>query len=160
MDTVSLTIGSRRGIDNDTFTALARRADRLGYHTLWIGESWGQEVFTLLSMVACTTSAIRVGPGIVNVFSRTPGLIAQSIATLDVVSDGRAVLGLGTSGRIVVEQWHGVKYEKPLQRTREYIEILRKALAGERVNHEGAIFKLGGASACPSLRYRSAFLYT
>ena len=143
MEVTGLTIGTRRGIDNDTFIALAKRADELGYHALFTGESWGRDVFTVLTMVACHTSRIRVGTGIATLFSRTPAMTAQSIASLDIVSNGRAVLGLGTSGRIVVEQWHGVKFERPLERTREYIEIIRKALAGERMDHQGPIFKLG-----------------
>ena len=119
MEPTSLTISSRRGIDFDTVVELAKRADELGYDTLWMGESWGPDSFIALGMVACNTSNIKVGPGIVNVYSRTPGLIAQSAATLDLVSKGRAVLGLGASGRIVVEQWHGLKYEQPITRTRE-----------------------------------------
>ena len=142
MEPTSLTISSRRGIDFDTVVELAKRADELGYDTLWMGESWGPDSFIALGMVACNTSNIKVGPGIVNVYSRTPGLIAQSAATLDLVSKGRAVLGLGASGRIVVEQWHGLKYEQPITRTREYIEIVRLALAGERVDYQGPHFNL------------------
>ena len=74
--------------------------------------------------------AIGLGTGIVTVYSRTPGLIAQSIASLDVISGGRAILGLGSSGRIVIEDWHGVPFDHPVARTREYIEIIRMALAG------------------------------
>ena len=75
-------------------------------------------------------------------YSRTPGLIAQSIASLDCISKGRAILGLGTSGRIVVEDWHGVKFDHPVSRTREYIEIIRMALAGGRVNYDGRFYQL------------------
>ncbi len=85
---------------------------------------------------------IGVGTGIVNVFSRSPALVAQTAATLDELSGGRVWLGLGTSGPLVIEQWHGVPYKKPLQRTREYIEIIRLVLSGERVNYDGEIFHL------------------
>ena len=138
-----LSIGSRRGVDDEGLVQMAQRAEELGYDSLWIGESWGRDVFTVLTMIACHTSRIRLGTGIATIFTRTPALTAQSIASLDLVSKGRAMLGLGTSGRIVVEQWHGVKYEKPLQRTREYVEIIRRALAGERVDYQGELFQLG-----------------
>ena len=142
MGATGLSIGSRMDVDNDGIIALARRADELGYDSLWVGESWGRDVFTVLTMMACHTGRIRLGTGIVTVFSRTPALVAQSIASLDVASQGRAVLGLGTSGRIVIEEWHGVKYDRPVERTREYIDIVRMALAGQRVDYQGSLFQL------------------
>src|SRR2546430_1831330 len=81
----------------------AQRADELGYDTIFVPEAWSRDAFTTLGWIAANTRRIRLGPGIVNVFSRTPALIAQSIATLDEVSGGRAVLGLGTSGAKVIE---------------------------------------------------------
>ena len=93
-------------------------------------------------MLACHTERIGLGTGIVTVYSRTPGLIAQSIASLDRISGGRAILGLGSSGRIVIEDWHGVKFDYPVSRTREYIEIVRMALAGGRVNYDGRFYRL------------------
>lgn len=129
-------------ISNADMITLAQRADTLRYHSLWTGESWGRDVFTVLTMLACHTKSVRLGTGIATVFSRTPSLIAQSIASLDSISEGRAILGLGTSGRIVIEDWHGLPYQKPLARTREYIEIIRKALAGEAVDHQGELFQL------------------
>src|SRR5262249_38604424 len=110
--------------------------------SLWSGENWGRDNVTLLSYVAAHTDRIGVGTSIMNVFSRSPALIAQTAATLDELSGGRASIGLGTSGALVIEQWHGVPYRKPLQRTREYIEIIRLALSGERVNYDGEIFHL------------------
>ena len=150
MPATGLTIGSRWKIENDKLIALARRADELGYDSIWAGESWGRDAFTVLTMMACHTSRIRLATGIATVFSRSPTLTAQSIASLDVASKGRAVLGLGTSGATVIEEWYGVKYEAPLKRTREYIDIIRMALAGQRVNHEGDIFQLR--------RFRMGFL--
>ena len=142
MEATGLNIGSRRDTGNDEIIAIASRADELGYDTVWTGESWGRDVFTVLTMIACHTSKIRVGTGIATVFSRTPALLAQSIASLDIVSKGRAVLGLGTSGRTVIEEWHGLKYQRPLERTREYIDIIRMALAGQRVDYQGRFFRL------------------
>ena len=117
-------------------------AEELGYDTFWMGEAWGQEVFSTLAWLAGHTKTIRLGVGIANVYSRTPGLVAQSIATLDQISGGRAVLGLGTSGKLVVENWHGVPFTGAAQRLKEYAEIVRMALRGDRVNYDGEIFKL------------------
>ena len=122
--------------------SVARLADELGYHTFFAGESWGMDALTVLTAVACHTNNLRVGTGILPVFSRTPALIAQSIASLDLISNGRATLGLGTSGRIVIENWHGLPYQRPLQRTEEYIQIIRQALGGGPVNFDGRFFKL------------------
>ena len=117
-------------------------ADKLGYDTLLVPESWTWDAFTTLGAIAVRTERIRLGPGIVNVFSRTPALIAQSIATLDEVSGGRAILGLGMSGPVVIENWHGMRFEHAMQRTRETVDIVRMALRGEPVNYSGRIFNL------------------
>ncbi len=142
MQQIALTFSSRDNNDDGDLIAVAQAADRLGYHSFWTGESWGRDAFTVLTMLACHTERIRLGTGIVTVYSRTPGMIAQSIASLDCISGGRAILGLGTSGRIVIEDWHGVKFDHPVSRTREYIEIVRMALAGGRVNYDGRFYQL------------------
>jgi coenzyme F420-dependent oxidoreductase len=129
-------------VSTEEIVSLAQLADRLGYASVWIGESWGRDAFTLLTMIACHTSKVHLATGIVPVYSRTPALLAQTVASLDAISNGRAILGLGTSGRLVIEQWHGEKFDRPLQRTREYIEIIRMALAGERVNYEGHFYQV------------------
>ena len=142
MKGLGVAIGSRRDVSVDEIVSLARLADRLGYASVWVGESWGRDAFTLLTMIACHTENVRLGTGIVPVYSRTPALLAQTVASLDAISKGRAILGLGTSGRLVIEQWHGEKFDQPLQRTREYIEIIRMALAGQRVNYDGRYFQV------------------
>ena len=142
MSATGLFIPNSPDISYAEMISIAQRADSLGYHSIWTGESWARDAFTVLTMLACHTQSLRFGTGIVTVFSRTPALIAQSIASLDSISEGRAILGLGTSGRIVIENWHGLPYRKPLARTREYIEIIRQALAGGPVNHQGEIFQL------------------
>ena len=86
----------------------------------------------------------QAATGITTVYSRTPALIAQTIAALDEISEGRVILGLGTSGPLVIENWHGVSFDRPLRRTREYIEIVRLILSGARVNYQGEIFQLKG----------------
>lgn len=120
----------------------AQLVDELGYETIFVPEAWSREAFSTLGWLAANTSRVRLGPGVANVFSRTPALLAQAIATLDDVSGGRAVLGLGTSGPGVIENWHGMKFEKALRRTREAVEIIRLALAGSKVDYDGEIFKV------------------
>ena len=142
MPATGLFIPNSPDISNAEMISVAQRADSLGYHSLWTGESWGRDAFTVLTMLACHTRSLSLGTGIVTVYSRTPALIAQSIASLDSISEGRAILGLGTSGRIVIENWHGLPYRKPLARTREYVEIIHQALAGGPVNHHGEFFQL------------------
>ena len=142
MNRTALAFGSRQETSNPDLMSVAQQAERLGYDTLFTGESWGRDAFTVLTFLACHTQRLRLATGIVPVFSRTPALISQSIASLDIISQGRATLGLGTSGRIVIEDWHGQEYRRPLARTREYIDIIRAALSGEAVNHQGSLFQL------------------
>ena len=142
MSDTALQFGSRQGTTDAEVISIAQLAEELGYHTIFTGEAWGRDAFTFLTMIGCHTTSLRLGTGIVPVFSRTPALIAQSIASLDIISQGRATLGLGTSGRLVVEDWHGVPYHRPVSRTREYIEIIRQALTGGAVNYEGRFFHL------------------
>ena len=129
-------------ITMDELTEYAKLAEELGYDSIWVPEMWGRDAFSLIGHLAANTSKIKLGTGIISVFSRTPAMIAQTAATLDEISGGRMMLGLGTSGPVVIENWHGVKYERPLQRTREYVEIIKMALDFERVNYDGEIFKL------------------
>ncbi len=124
--------------------AYARLAERLGYDGIWMPEAFGSDAFTLLGLIAGQTTRIKLATGIVNVYSRSPALLAQSFATLDEISEGRAIVGLGTSGPIVIQNWHSMPFEKPLTRTREAVEILRLALSGERVDYEGECFRLKG----------------
>jgi F420-dependent oxidoreductase-like protein len=142
MDRIGLSINTRSETSDEELVAIAKLADEQGYHSFWAAESWGRDAFTVLAMIACNTQQIGLATGIVNVFSRTPALIAQSIASLDIMSKGRAILGLGSSGKVVVEGWHGVPFDSPLARTREYVEIIRKALSGAPVDHQGKFYKM------------------
>src|SRR5690349_2714707 len=117
-------------------------ADRLGYDSVWLGESWGYELFTSMADLVRETSRIKIGAGIANIFSRSPALIASTVATLDERSGGRILLGLGPSGANVIEHWHGVPFQKPVQRTREYVDIIRTILRGEKLVYNGEIFHL------------------
>ncbi len=114
------------------------------YHpdTVWIPETWGMENFSMLSMVSQKVNSAKIGSSIINIYSRSPSLIAMGAATVDSISNGRLVLGLGTSSMPIVESFHGIKFEKPISRMREYVEIIRLALSGKPVNYEGNFFKL------------------
>jgi len=117
-------------------------ADELGFDSVWLGESWGYELFTSMGDLVRETKHIKIGAGIANIFSRTPALIASTVATLDERSGGRIMLGLGPSGANVIEHWHGLKFEKPVKRTREYVEIIRMILRGEKLVYNGEFFHL------------------
>jgi F420-dependent oxidoreductase-like protein len=117
-------------------------ADELGFDAVWLGESWGYELFTSMADLVRSTKRIKIGAGIANIYSRTPALIASSAATLDERSGGRILLGLGPSGANVIEHWHGVPFQKPVKRTREYVEIIRMILRGEKLVYAGEFFHL------------------
>jgi F420-dependent oxidoreductase-like protein len=125
-----------KSYDRKAVLRLAQVAEDLGYDSIWIPEAWAYEQFQLLTEIALATERIGLATGIANVFSRTPGLLAMSAATLDEISGGRAILGLGTSGATVVENFHGVPYVKPLTRLRETIAIARALWRGERLSPE------------------------
>jgi len=122
-----------KNYDRKAVVRTAQRAEELGYDSVWIPEAWAYEQFQLLTEIALATSRIKVATGIANVFSRSAGLLAMSAATLDEISGGRAILGLGTSGQVVVENFHGVPYAKPLTRLRETIGICRALWRGDRL---------------------------
>jgi F420-dependent oxidoreductase-like protein len=116
---------------------LAQEAERLGFDSAWAAEAWGTDAVTVLSWLAATTSRIKVGSAILQIPGRTPANCAMTAMTLDQLSGGRFLLGLGTSGPQVVEGWHGEPWGKPLGKTREYVEIVRAALRRETVEHHG-----------------------
>ena len=127
-----------KNYDRKNVLRYASMADELGYDSLWVPEAWGYEAFSLLTEIAVNTKNIRLCTGIVNVFSRSPGLMAMQAATLDEISEGRFVLGLGTSGARVIEGFHGVDYKKPLTRLRQYIQVVQALIAGKRLSDAGA----------------------
>jgi F420-dependent oxidoreductase-like protein len=131
------------GLGNDADNiAVAQEADRLGYAVCWAAEAYGSDAATVLAYVAAKTERIDVGSAIFQIPARTPTMTAMTAATLDTLSGGRFRLGLGVSGPQVSEGWYGVKFDKPLARTREYVEIIRKAMARERLTHDGANWTL------------------
>ena len=122
--------------------ARARAADAAGAHSIWVAEAWGRDAFTSLTLLAEHTRRIALATGIVNTYSRTPGALAQHFATLDELSGGRMIIGLGTSGSQVIEHFHGVPFNPPLTRMREYVEVINRLIAGEPLNYDGKLFKL------------------
>src|SRR5947199_633781 len=124
--------------ESSNFLALAREADRLGYDSVWTAEAYGSDSITPLTWIAARTRRIHVGTAIMQMPARSPAMTAMTAATLDLLTGGRMLLGLGVSGPQVVEGWHGVLYGKPLVRTREYVEIVRTILKREKpLEHHG-----------------------
>ena len=122
---------------------LARQADRAGLDSVWVAEAWGQDVVSVLGHLSAVTERIDLGSGLMQIPARTPAMTAMTAATLDTLSGGRFRLGLGVSGPQVSEGWHGVPFARPLARTREYVEVVRRALAREGgLEYEGEEFRL------------------
>jgi coenzyme F420-dependent oxidoreductase len=140
--TVHLPVAAQPSIES--LVSLAQRAESQGYRRAWLPETWGRDAPTVLSAIAERTDDIGVGPSILNVYSRSPALVGQTAATLQELSGGRLRVGIGPSGPAVIEGWHGESFDRPLRRTREYVEIVRKVLSGETVNYAGEVFTLGG----------------
>ncbi|MBM7800426.1 F420-dependent oxidoreductase-like protein [Microlunatus panaciterrae] len=121
---------------------LTRRAEELGFEVVWAAEAYGSDSPTVLAWLAAQTSRIKVGAAVMQIPARTPAMTAMTAASLDVLTRGRFVLGLGVSGPQVSEGWHGVRFDKPLGRTREYIDIVRAALARQTVTYQGEHYQL------------------
>ncbi|MGH2758172.1 MAG: LLM class flavin-dependent oxidoreductase [Actinomycetota bacterium] len=119
-----------------------QEAERLGVHSVWTAEAWGTDALTPLAFFAAKTSSIKLGSGIVQVGARTPAMTAMSAMSMEYLSGGRFLLGLGTSGPQVMEGWHGVPFRSPIQRTRETIEIVRMVSSGEKLAYAGKIYTL------------------
>jgi F420-dependent oxidoreductase-like protein len=116
---------------------LAQEAERLGYDSAWAAEAWGVDAITPLAWLGATTTTLKLGTAIMQLPGRSPANAAMTAATLDMLSGGRFLMGLGTSGPQVVEGWHGQAWGKPLGKTREYVEIVRANLRRERLEHHG-----------------------
>ena len=137
------------GTNPTELIALAQEAERLGYDSAWAAEAWGTDAVTVLAWLGATTTTLKLGAGIMQIAARTPAMTAMTAATLDLMSGGRVLLGLGASGPQVVEGWHGQPFGKPLGRTREYVEIVRAAIRRDLVEHAGEHYEIpyGGDDA-------------
>ncbi|WP_235009767.1 LLM class flavin-dependent oxidoreductase [Mycobacterium sp. 3519A] len=142
----------------------AVEAERLGVDSLWTPEVWGYDALTGLAYVAAKTSTIKLGTFVVQLGSRSPAMLATSALSLQELSDGRFLLGVGTSGPRVMEGWHGVRFHKPVETTKETIEIVRIISRGDRLEHPGEIYPLplpdsSGAALRPQVRPRHVPVY-
>ncbi len=127
-----------KGYDRKMYLKAAQLADELGYDSFWVPEAWGYDVFPLIAEMAGKTRRLKLGTGIINVFSRSPGLIAMSAATLDEISEGRFMLGMGTSAHRVIEGFHGRPFDRPLTQVKDTIKIVRGLLRGDSLDQCGA----------------------
>ena len=130
------------GLTADDQLALVQEAERLGYDSVWTAEAYGSDAATILGWLAQATSRIRLGSAIFQMPGRSAAMTAMTAATLDQLSAGRMILGIGSSGPQVAEGWHGQRFARQLQRTREYVAVVRMALARERVVFEGETLEL------------------
>jgi F420-dependent oxidoreductase-like protein len=130
------------GLTSEDQLAIVQEAERLGYDSVWAAEAYGSDAATVLAWLAAGTSKIRLGSAIFQMPARSPAMTAMTAATIDQLSGGRMILGIGTSGPQVAEGWHGQRFAKQLQRTREYVAVLRMALARERVVFKGETLEL------------------
>src|SRR4051812_37950928 len=130
----------RGGGSDDLKTVL--EAERLGFSVVWAAEAYGSDAVSVLAWLAAKTTTIDLGSAVLQIPARTPAMTAMTAATIDTLSDGRFRLGLGVSGPQVSEGWHGVRFAKPLARTREYVDIVNLALSRERVRYDGQTYQL------------------
>ncbi len=124
--------------DRKLYLRAVQIADELGYDSFWVPEAWGYEVFSLLTEMAVHTKHIKLGTGIANVFSRSPGLMAMNVATVDEISEGRLILGIGTSAKRVIEGFHAREFSKPLTQLRDVIRVTRTLLGGKPLTEADA----------------------
>jgi F420-dependent oxidoreductase-like protein len=136
---ISLRLASE---DWEQASAYVVEAERLGVDCLWSAEAWGHDAVTPLAFMAARTSRIRLGTGIMQAGTRTPALVAMTAMSLAAMSHGRFLLGFGVSGPQVIEGWHGIRFERPVQRMREMVEIVRRATRGERLEYKGSVYEL------------------
>lgn len=154
---MTLSIGLSVNPQDPQWLELAREAERVGVDSIWVPEFWAYDAFTPLAAIAARTQRIRLATGIAQLGARTPAMLAMSAMSLQDISGGRFVLGIGTSGPQVMEGWHGVRFARPVRRTRETIEIIRMITAGERLSYSGEVYQLPlPGSAGTAIRSRAA----
>jgi len=137
---LSYSLGSLLTIDQ--ILVCSKKLNKFRPDVIWIPETWGMENFSLLSLVSSENTFSKIGSSIINIYSRSPSLIAMGAATLDTISNKRLILGLGTSSEPIVENFHGNVFNQPIKRMREYVEIIRLVLSGKTINYSSEIFSL------------------
>lgn len=154
MSRIGIALGAVHDRPFAEVAAFAGAAEECGYEAIFVPEAWGRDAFVTLGALARVTERIGLGTGIVNVYSRTPALLAMAAVTLDELSGGRAILGLGTSGQRVVEGWHGVPMAHPLRRLRETTEAVRAIVSGSRRGYDGKAISVAPGFAITLARPR------
>ena len=139
---ISMAIGAGASLDPKRLSQHVADLEAAGVDMVWGGEVYGFDLVSTLAFVAGKTERMEIMTGILPIYSRSPTILAQTGMTIDTLSEGRFILGLGTSGPQVIEGWHGVPFSKPLGRTRDVIEICRKVWSGDRVVHDGSAISL------------------
>ena len=140
MRRLSYSLGSLLSIEE--VLECSRKLDEIKPEVEWIPETWGMENFSMLGLASKENTFSKIGSSIINIYSRSPSLIAMGASTVDTISNGRLILGLGTSSVPIVENFHGNSFDAPIQRLKEYVEIIRLALQGKKINYSGKIFTL------------------
>ena len=140
MRRLSYSLGSLLSIEE--VLECSQKLNEIKPEVMWIPETWGMENFSMLGQASKENTFSKIGSSIINIYSRSPSLIAMGASTIDIISNGRLILGLGTSSMPIVEDFHGNSFESPVQRMKEYVEIIRMALSGEKINYSGKIFSL------------------
>src|SRR5947209_18355561 len=130
------------GLSSQDQLTIVQEAERLGYDSVWAAEAYGSDTATVLGWLAGQTSKVRLGSGIFQMPARSPAMTAMTAATIDQLSNGRMILGIGSSGPQVAEGWHGQRFARQLQRTREYVAVVRKALRRELLEFHGETIDL------------------
>src|SRR6201993_3480774 len=139
---MTLSVGLSVTPQDPHWLELAREAERVGVDSIWVPEFWAYDAFTPLAAIAARTERVRLATGIAQLGARTPAMLAMSAMSLQNISGGRFILGIGTSGPRVMEGWHGVGFSRPVRRTRETIDIIRMITAGERLTYSGEVYQL------------------
>ena len=140
MRRLSYSLGSLLSIEE--VVECSQKLNEIKPEVMWIPETWGMENFSMLGLASKENKFSKIGSSIINIYSRSPSLIAMGASTIDIISNGRLILGLGTSSIPIIEDFHGNSFESPMQRMKEYVEIIRMALRGEKINYSGKIFSL------------------
>lgn len=129
-------------INTEQMLRFSKKADEQGAHSIWIPESWGREAFSSLGAISQVTKEAKLGTAIVSIFSRTPATLGMAATTMDLLSNNRMIIGLGASTPILVEDWHGQKFNKPLSRMREYVQCLRGIDSGDKITFKGKFYSV------------------
>lgn len=141
IDKIGYNIGTLLSIDS--ILKFAKKIEeKENTDSLWVPESWGREAFVSLGALSQVTKRVRLGTAIISIHSRTPATVAMGVSTLDILSNQRTVLGLGVSTPALVENWHGIKFDNPIEKLREYIQCIKLVMKGSKVNFEGKYYKI------------------